>query len=301
MIIRKVLTYTYLALFMIFGCVQDFGISTVVEDVEEILPTEVIIQSLVQPAETEQLDVLVILDTSCSMNDNYEQVSRGIELLKGDIETITFDYQIGFINSSLRDPYFIGPYDIMSTSIDILLAPYQLGLDNKEEGFHALYDFSFTDEGIQFLRETADKLFIFISDEDEQSSITPSVMHEWLKAEYDTVQHDAVAIVVTENSECEYSSINIGDKYIDLVAYYGKMGIDICTDWEAWLSDSTFLTGPIDYINLNHTPVEDSIVVYLDKIPTEEWYYLSSTNTVYLDFIPPEGSLIEVGYVINPE
>ena len=81
----------------------------------------------------------------------------------------------------------------------------------------ALYDFSFTDEGIQFLRETADKLFIFISDEDEQSSITPSVMHEWLKAEYDTVQHDAVAIVVTENSECEYSSINIGDKYIDLV------------------------------------------------------------------------------------
>ena len=77
---------------MIFGCVQDFGISTVVEEVEEILPTDVIIQSLVQPAETEQLDVLVILDTSCSMNDNYEQVSRGIELLKGDIDTITFDY-----------------------------------------------------------------------------------------------------------------------------------------------------------------------------------------------------------------
>ena len=44
MIIRKALTYTYLTLFMIFGCVQDFGISTVVEEVEEILPTDVIIQ-----------------------------------------------------------------------------------------------------------------------------------------------------------------------------------------------------------------------------------------------------------------
>ena len=301
MITRKALTYTYLTLFMILGCVQDFGISTVVEEVEEILPTDVIIQSLVQPAETEQLDVLVILDTSCSMNDNYEQVSRGIELLKGDIETITFDYQIGFINTSLKEPYFIGPYDIMSTSIDILLAPYQLGNDSREEGFHALYDFSYTDEGISFLREAADKLFIFISDEDEQSSITAPIMHEWLKSEYKDVQHDAVAIVVTENSECEYSALNIGDKYIDLVAYYGKMGIDICTDWEAWLSDSTFLAGPIDYINLYYTPVEDSIVVYLDKVKTEEWYYLSSTNTVYLDFIPTEGSLIEVGYVINPE
>ena len=102
---------------MIFGCVQDFGISTVVEDVEEILPTEVIIQSLVQPAETEQLDVLVILDTSCSMNDNYEQVSRGIELLKGDIETIPVDYQIGFINTSLRDPYFIGPFTFLKLSV----------------------------------------------------------------------------------------------------------------------------------------------------------------------------------------
>ena len=131
MIIRKALTYTYLTLFMILGCVQDFGISTVVEEVEEILPTDVVIQSLVQPAESEELDVLVILDTSCSMSDNYEQVSRGIEILKDDIEMITFNYQIGFINSSLKDPYFVGPYDVLSTSIDLLLAPYELGRDSS--------------------------------------------------------------------------------------------------------------------------------------------------------------------------
>ena len=302
MIIRKALTYTYLTLFMVLGCVQDFGISTTVEEVEEILPTEVVIQSLIQPAESEELDVLVILDTSCSMSDNYEQVSRGIEILKDDIEMITFNYQIGFINSSLKDPYFVGPYDVLSTSIDLLLAPYELGRDSSETGFQAMYEFAnTTEEGIEFLRESADKLIIFISDENEQSSIAPEIMHEWLKSEYKEVQHDVVSIVLTENSECSISYMTIGQKYIDLCAYYGKVGIDLCSDWEAWLSDSTFLAGPIDYINLKYTPVEDSIVVYLDKVIIEEWYYLPNTNTVYLDFIPSEGSLIEVGYVINPE
>jgi hypothetical protein len=267
--------------------------------IEEVQPTEVIIQSLIQPTKTEELDVLVVLDTSCSMSDNYEQVSRGIEILKDDIETITFNYQIGFINSSLKEPYYAGPYDLLSTAIDLLLAPYELGSDTFETGFQAMYEFAtITDEGAEFLRESADKLIIFVSDEDEQSGITPAVMHEWLKSEYKDVQHDVVSIVLTENSECDSSWVNVGQNYIDLAAYYGKTGIDLCSDWEEWLADSTFLTGPIDYINLNYAPVEESIVVYVDKIIIEEWYYLPSTNTVYLDYPPFEGSLIEVGYVV---
>jgi len=91
----------------------------------------------------------------------------------------------------------------------------------------------------------------------------------------------------------------VGEKYIDLSAYYGKTATDICSDWELALADSTFLVGPVDYINLSQIPVEDTIAVYVDKVITEEWYYLSTTNTVYLDFIPTEGSLIEVGYVAD--
>jgi len=293
----------YRAMFLFFlfiSCGNDFSVVPPTEvTVEEIQPTEVIIQSLIQPTKTEELDVLVVLDTSCSMSDNYEQVSRGIEILKDDIETITFNYQIGFINSSLKEPYYAGPYDLLSTAIDLLLAPYELGSDYFETGFQAMYEFAtITDEGAEFLRESADKLIIFVSDEDEQSGITPAVMHEWLKSEYKDVQHDVVSIVLTENSECDSSWANVGQNYIDLAAYYGKTGIDICSDWEEWLADSTFLAGPIDYINLNYVPVEESIVVYVDKIIIEEWYYLPSTNTVYLDYPPFEGSLIEVGYVV---
>ncbi len=85
---------------------------------------------------------------------------------------------------------------------------------------------------------------------------------------------------------------------VQLVAYYGKVGIDICSDWEEWLAESTYLVGPLDYVNLSETPIEESIIVYIDGVVTEEWYYLVETNTVYLDFEPSEGALIEVGYVI---
>ena len=63
-------------------------------------------------------------------------------------------------------------------------------------------------------------------------------------------------------------------------------------------SNSTFLVGEINYINLTQTPLIDSLVVYRNGLETTLWYYLPSTNTVYLDFVPDPGTLIEVGYVI---
>ena len=172
--------------------------------------------------------------------------------------------------------------------------------DSVEHAFWSTYEFTTTTtEGLSFFREDSDKLIIFISDEDEQSIFTADTFHYWLQDEYVAVQHDTVSIVKTETSDCESGwSASIGEKYVELSAYYGKMPTDICSDWELALADSTFLTGPRDYIELSQTPVEDSISVYVDHVITEEWYYLPNTNIVYLDFIPVEGSLVEVGYVV---
>ena len=285
------------------SCQNEHILTTAV--VEEVAApnTNVVVDSLIQPSETVQLDVLVVLDTSGSMSDNYEQVSRGVEILRGDIEAITFDYQIAFINSSLREPYFSGPYDIYASAIDFLLAPWLLAADSVEQAFWATYEFAtVTPEGLSYFRENSDKLIIFISDEDEQSVFTADIFHHWLQDEYANVQHDTVSIVQLETSDCETGwSASIGEKYEELSAYYGKTATDICSDWELALADSTFLTGPRDYIELSQVPIEDSITVYVDRVITEDWYYLPSTNIVYLDFIPVEGSLVEVGYVVYSE
>ena len=297
MIIKKLLKY---AILFLAACTTDYGINT--EIIELVDPSQpVVVDSLMQSGLPTSIDVLIVLDTSGSMSNNYEQVSRGVEILRGDIEGITYDYKIAFINSSLTDIYFSGPYDVYSSAIDFLLAPWVLSGDREEVAFAATYDFAInTIEGQDFFREYADKLIIFVSDEDEQSVLSDSVFHYWLKDEFKTVQHDIVAIVNTGAGDCETSwNTNIGEKYIDLSAYYGKTGTDICSDWELALADSTFLVGPVDYINLSQIPVEDTIAVYVDKVVNDEWYYLSTTNTVYLDFVPTEGSLIEVGYVAD--
>jgi len=290
----------FLILALLGGCSADYSMITQKVDVQEVIPTEVYIDSFIQPSRPEQIDVLVLLDTSCSMNDNYNQVSTGVELLRNDLNTVTNDYNIAFINTSLRDPYFVGIFDNSTSIIDFIIAPWTLGGDSIEAGFSALYDFTNTmPESVTFFRESADKLFIFVSDEEEQSGIPTNVFADWLKSEFKGVQRDVVSIVTVPDSECEYTdySANIGHKYIELARHYGKDGIDICSNWELWLSDSTFLVGPVDYIKLTYTPIEESIKVYIDRFETDQWEYEEQTNTIHLFRTPPEGSLVEAAYV----
>ena len=282
------------------GCAADYSIITSKVEVEEIQPTEIYVDSYIQPSRPEQVDVLVILDTSCSMSDNYTQVSTGVELLRNDLNSVTNDYNIAFINTSLREPYFVGIFDNTSPLIDFIMAPWTLGTDFHEAGFSAVYNFTtMMPEATEFFRETADKLFIFISDEEEQSGIPTNVFESWFGTEFATIQRDIVSIVTVLDSECEYTqySSNIGYKYIELAKHYGKDGIDICSDWELWLSNSTFLIGPIDYIKLSYTPIEDSIKVYIDRFENDQWEYEEQINTVKLFQTPPEGSLVEAIYV----
>tara|TARA_R100001594_G_scaffold51807_2_gene85283 strand:+ start:3871 stop:4776 length:906 start_codon:yes stop_codon:yes gene_type:complete len=297
MLLQKI---KYLLLACMLSCTAEYSVRT--GEVIEIgeAAGEIHVDSFIQPSRPEQIDVLVLLDTSCSMSDNYNQVSTGIELLRTDLNSVTNDYNIAFINTSLIDPYFAGIFDNQTPIIDFIIAPWSLGGDFTEAGFSALYEFTnTTPEAIQFFRETADKLFIFISDEEEQSNIPVGVFEDWLKDEFRGVQRDVVSIVTLPDSACEYTSYsaNIGQRYIDLARLYGKDGIDICSDWELWLSDSTFLRGPRDYINLSYTPIEDSIKMYVDRIETTAWDYDESTNTVFFHRTPPEGALVEAVYL----
>jgi len=286
------------------GCAADYSIITSKVEVEEIQPTEIYVDSYIQPSRPEQVDVLIILDTSCSMSDNYTQVSTGVELLRNDLNSVTNDYNIAFINTSLREPYFVGIFDNTSPLIDFIMAPWTLGTDFHEAGFSAVYNFTtMMPEATEFFRETADKLFIFISDEEEQSGIPTNVFESWFGTEFATIQRDIVSIVTVLDSECEYTqyAANIGYKYIDLAKHYGKDGIDICSDWELWLSNSTFLIGPVNYIKLTHTPIEESIKVYIDRFETDQWEYDEQENMIRLFRTPAAGSLVEAVYVKTQE
>lgn len=285
----------YVLMLFLLGCNQDISL---VKD----RPTQVIVDSYVQPDQLKELDVLVVLDTSGSMSDNYDDVADGMELLRTDIESLTLNYKFGYITMDPNNLSYLGPYTSASSAIDMLMAPNLLPTTMLEEGFGTTYTFLETEEGLEFRRPAADFLLFLISDENEQSAISANLFYDWLQEEFKDVDHDIVTITQLEGSECGYT-YDIGYKYEELANLYNKDPIDICEeDWSVWLSDSSYLTKMIDYIALSMPdPILDSIVVYVDQEPVYNWRYVESSNIVQLDFVPPYSSVIEVGYNVYVE
>ena len=290
--LRSALKFLILFPLIISGCSSDIAII----DKKE---TRVVVDSFIQPDPIEKLDILVALDTSGSMNDNYEDVGNGMDLLRSDIESLTLDYRFGFITADSTYYNYLGPYDSGSSSIDLLLAPTLLGAQQGEEPFASTYSFFNSEDIIFFRRSDADFLLFLISDEDEQSGIPPALFKEWMDEEFKEVSHDVVAIAQPENGSCG-TIVDVGRRYIELSALYEKDVIDICSeDWSIWLSESSFLTRLLDSIELSEVPVSGSIVVYLNNQITYEWSYSNFENIVHLDFTLDYGDLIEVGYEVE--
>lgn len=290
---------------LMMTCVTDYSVITnpdiIVRDTSDKKESQVVVEYFVQPDKPENLDVLFVIDTSCSMSDNFENVSIGLDLLRDDIETLTYDYQIAMINSSLKEDYYVGPFDTDSSAAEIFMSPYFLGRDIFEEPFTSLYRFTTTPEGQQFLRPNVDKLYIFVSDEPEQSVIPVSMFKEWLDEYHSDAQHDVVVIGVNDNSSEECKAFyrlgpNDEDRFLTFANYYNKMIIDICGDFQLALADSSFLLSPITYKNLTESPIKDSIVVYKDGIIQQNWYYLDNTNTIYFEFEIEPNSIVKIGY-----
>jgi len=285
-------------------CVTDYSVVTNEELVIDIRDTQestqVVVDYYVQPEKPTDLDVLVILDTSCSMSDNFDNVSIGLDILRGDIEVLTFDYQMALINSSLREQYYVGPIDSDTSSMEIYIAPYALASDSTEELFSSLYRFTSTEEGQTFLRQGVDKLYIFVSDEPEQSGMPVSLFKEWMDEYHADVTHDIVVIGINDQSDCDtYYSLdpNAENRFLKLANYYNKTIIDICGDFQLALAENSFIVNPITHLNLSETAIADSIVVYNNGNIESLWYYLPQTNTVYFEFPISGGEIIKVGYL----
>ena len=279
-----------MSLFLCLSCGADYQVTDKID-------LRVVVDSYVQPDKLEKLDVLVALDTSGSMHDNYEDVADGMEMLRSDIESLTLDYQFGYITMDPTRLSYVGPYDASASSIDMLMATSLLESAYLEEGFSATYTFLESEEAINFRRPDADFLLFLISDEDEQSAISADLFYEWLNDNFRDVSHDVVCVVHPDTGEPHWSR-EIGYKYVELSNLYGKDVVDLqAEDWSVWLSNSSYLTQRKDYIYLSEeNPVEESIVVYVDQVMTKDWTYVSASNKVMLGFVPEYGSVVEVGY-----
>jgi len=279
-------------LFFLMGCQSDISFS-------DQRKSHVVIDSFIQEDQIESLDILVVVDTSGSMSDNFDEVGMGMDSLRLDIENLTHDYQFGFITTDSQNLSYVGPFDSSSSSIDIMLATSLLSLVPGEEGFSSTYVFLNSDDGISFIRPDSDFLLFLVSDEDEQGSISAEAFRDWLVYFFPDVSHDIVSITAIPGGTCG-SYGQFGEKYTELANLYGKDSLDICDEtWSLWLSESSFITRQKDYIELSdENPILESIVVYENHVSISDWEYIEIHNTIQLGFLPDPGDLIEVGYKV---
>ena len=107
-------------------------------------------------------------------------------------------------------------------------------------------------------------------------------------------------------SQCNNNphSSYIGQRYIDATNAFGGIVVDICAeDWATGVQDATTQVEPYEEWELTYVPIEDTLIVFVDSVEMSDldWVYNPLTNSVEFLVIPPEGSHVEIGYVIEPE
>ena len=153
------------------------------------------------------------------------------------------------------------------------------------------------------MRPDAGLLVVFVSDEEEQSTVEYPAVSDFLSW-YGSLRMGSVFMASVINREgtdsvCDFppNPIDVGDRYMEATGLLGGVVVDICdTDWSPGVTDATHSIEPVEEVVLTHKAEADSIRVFINGSLNHDWYYQESDNTVYFTIIPSAGQLVEVGY-----
>lgn len=266
---------------------------------------QVWVDSFVQPESFEKIDVLWVIDRSCSMDIHDSRVTKGVEAMMSAMPS-GVNWRIKMITAGsgvMQTTMF--PLTRGDTSLDALNMLNDLPYDGGEEGFSALFDYINDDPyGKTWLRNDAALLTVFVSDEEEQGYFTHTSFVSW----YDYIRPATfisfIGNVKNEDSICPnyISSHMVGLKYMNAVNLKGGVILDMCEeDWAPGVDEATAKIIPLDFVALTHIPNKGSVRLFVDGILADpsEWSYDSVSNEVLLAQTPQGGSFVEVAYTVK--
>tara|TARA_Y100000310_G_scaffold337843_1_gene425953 strand:- start:137 stop:1153 length:1017 start_codon:yes stop_codon:yes gene_type:complete len=278
---------------------------TIIEYIEvEVEPeVDVWVDSFTQVGAFDAIDIVWVIDKSCSMNSHNTSLLAGVEAMMNSLP-IDVNWRLKMITAgswALQATTF--PLTRGDTPQDALDMLSQLPSDGTEAGFDAIKEYVLTDAYAQtWLRYDAAFLVVFVSDEEEQSTILVNDFISW----YDKFRKGsyAASIINVEgaNSVCAYppSSIMTGFKYMEATNYFGGNVIDICeSDWATAVEEATNEIEPYEDYALTHYPFADTIAVFADGEVYYDWHYELWDNRVYFDVIPEDNVHVEIGYAVE--
>ena len=323
---RLVVIATFLAAFLGFGCEGDYTIYDMhpppeiveveVEVIVEVLvevPGEggdVWVDSFDQPYTIDGIDIVWLIDKSGSMNAHSQSVVDGIEQMMLSLPPSGWRLGItttAWQNAANTSQFPLVPGDSVQNAWD---AYNNTGTYGLEAGFDALYAYLVENSYNQsWLRPDAGLLVVFVSDEEEQSSRDFTSTNaglldfiNWYGNQRPSVFLASIVNLPTAQSSCggNVHANFVGQRYIDATNAFGGVVVDICSeDWAPGVQAATTQVEPYEEWELTFTPIEDTLIVFVDSVEFLDWVYEPLLNSVEFLTIPAEGSHVEIGYVID--
>jgi hypothetical protein len=247
-----------------------------------------------------------------SMNLHAQSVVNGIEAMM--LALPPTGWRLGISTTAWQNSASIQEFPLIpgDTVQDAWNAYNSIGNYGLEAGFDSLYSYMVDNTyNPTWLRPDAGLLVVFVSDEEEQSNhhFNNSALGlqdfiNWYAGQRSSVFMASIVNVPASESVCAHSPSNyyVGDRYIDATNYFGGVVVDICSpDWAPGVQEAATQVQPYNEWELTHSPIEDTLIVFVDFVEFGDWTYNPLTNSVEFITIPPEGSHVEIGYVIDHE
>ncbi len=278
----------------------------------EYIYGDVWVDSFEQPYSVNGVDIVWLIDKSCSMVDDASSIVSGIEEMMNSLPPA--GWRLGITSTSYTDSisaadFPLVPGDDIQDAWDAYAA---MGNGHREAGFDSIYAYIEENEYNQtWLRNDAALLIVFVSDEEEQSqeyfTSDQSGLNDfinWASAVRQSVYVASIVNVHETENECGYTvnSIDVGRRYLDATNAFNGVVVDICEDdWAPGVAEASTQIEPYEEWPLTHTPIEETLAVFENGVPMvdTDWIYNAITNSVEFLVVPSEGALVEIGYVID--
>lgn len=258
-------------------------------------------------AVTERVDILFVVDESCSMAAEQillkKHASDLVAPLQSDFDQI--DWKVGI---STADPSDEGAKGWVSyaDSDPVNMVGYWLKSLNASCGVYSpdiTCEAGFDASMMSFIwdgehRRDADQLVVFMSDEKEQSSIDTETYLDEVKKQVDypyDVQHGAI-VNLADTSKCMGGMVEKGDGYLDVA----NIAVDLCDD-EHWADTVSFIVSHVreinQYMQLTKLPEDPfDIQVFWSGVQIYDFEYKSDTNQIYFPYPPIPGTHLMAVY-----
>jgi len=261
------------------------------------------VDSFIQPESTEGVDILWVIDRSCSMRDNEPLLFDGIDAMINSLPST--GWRLNMISNSppnvLNDKQF--PLVPGDTVADAQTMYNKMSTGTYEMGFDALEEYLFYNTYVsQWMRTDVPLLVVFVSDEEDQSNQTPAQFVQWYSNYRKNVYLASIVHVDPYESLCNVSFYDVAYNSIEATNLLGGVVVDICSDdWAPGVTDASVQITPYEHYELTHTPTDmNEVYVFIDGVPNYDWYYNRTDNTVYFTIVPTGNQLVEIAYPYAP-